>query len=325
LKQPAHWYAVDEATRIANQVLLYQRDNGGWEKNVDMAAMLTQAERQKLLGEKSRTDTTIDNGATTTQLAYLAKVVTAKNIDAHKAGFTKGLDLLLAMQYANGGFPQYFPLRDDYSRRITFNDNAMVNVLRLLRDIAKKKEDYLFVDEERRSKAAAAVERSIALLLKTQVVVDGRKTVWAAQYDEVTLKPAAARSFEPVSLTAGESVGIVKFLMLDASPSPEVREAVDSAAAWFAAAKLAGIRWERKDGENRVVKDAAAGPIWARFYEIPSMRPIFIGRDGVVKYDVMAIEPERRNGYAWYVDGPRDLIDEDYPRWKRKISGTNKK
>jgi len=321
LKQPKLWYAVDEATRIANQVLVYQRDNGGWEKNVDMAAMLTQEERQKLLAEKSSSDTTIDNGATTTQLQYLAKVITAKNIDSHKAGFFKGIDFLIGMQYENGGFPQFYPLKKDYSRYITYNDNAMIYVLKLLRDIAKKKEDYLFVDEVRRLKAEKAVERAIPVLLTTQVVIGGERTVWAAQYDERTLKPASARKFEPISLTAGESVGIVKFLMLESNPSAETVDAIESAVKWFESNKLNGIRWERKNGENGVVKDKSAPPIWARFYQIETMKPIFIGRDAVIKYDVSQIEAERRNGYAWYVDGPRDLIDEDYQKWRSRIAG----
>jgi PelA/Pel-15E family pectate lyase len=319
LKQPKLWYAVDEATRIANQVLLYQRDNGGWEKNVDMAAMLTQAERTKLAAEKSNTDTTIDNGATTTQLAFLAKVISAKNIDAHRTGFFRGLDFLLSMQYENGGFPQFYPLKRDYSQHITFNDNAMINVLKLLRDIARKKEGYLFVDEARRSKAEIAVTRAIPLLVKTQVEVNGKKAVWAAQYDAKTLKPAAARTFEPVSLTAGESVGIVRFLMLDSTPSPEVRDAIETAIRWFAASELRGLRWERKNGENLLVHDPNAAPIWARFYEIETMKPIFSGRDGVIKYDVMKIEAERRNGYAWYVSEPNELLNEDYPKWKAKV------
>lgn len=320
LKQTKLWYAVDEATRIANQVLMYQRDNGGWEKNVDMAAMLTQGERTKLIAEKAQTDTTIDNGATTTQLQYLAKVITAKNIDTHKAGFFKGLDFLLAMQYENGGFPQFFPVKKDYSRHITYNDNAMINVLKLLRDISKKKEDYLFVDEERRAKAEKAVDKAIPVLLKTQVVINGKKTIWGAQHDEVTFKPAAARNFEPVSLTAGESVGIVRFLMLDGSPSPEVIDAIESAVKWFEGNKLTGIRWERKNGENVVIKDKNAPPIWARFYQIETMKPIFIGRDTIIKYDVTQIEAERRNGYAWYVDGARDLLEKDYPKWKRALT-----
>ena len=319
LKQPKLWYAVDEATRIANQVIVYQRDNGGWEKNVDMAAMLTQAEREKLIKEKSSTDTTIDNGSTTTQLAYLAKVITAKNIDNHRVAFFKGLDFLLAMQYENGGFPQFYPLKKDYSRYITFNDNATINVLKLLRDIAKKKDDYLFVDEERRARAEAAVTKSLPVLLKTQIVIDGKKTIWAAQYDEVTLKPAAARKFEPVSLTAGESVGIVRFLMLDSTPSPEVVDAIESAVTWYKKNQLSGIRWERRNGESSVIKDKNAPPIWARFYQIETMKPIFIGRDAVVKYDVMQIEPERRNGYAWYVSEPNELLNDDYPKWKAKI------
>ena len=321
LKQPKLWYAVDEATRIANQVLMYQRDNGGWSKNIDMAAMLTQAEREKLAREKTDVDTTIDNGATTTQLAYLAKVITAKNIDAHKAGFFKGLDFLLAMQYENGGFPQFYPLRDDYSREITFNDNAMINAVRVLRDIAAKKDEYLFVDEERRVKAERAVARAVPLILKLQVVVDGKKTVWAAQYDEKTFKPAAARTFEPISLSAGESVGIVRFLMQE-KPSPEIADAIESAIAWYGKNKLAGIRWERRKGENVVIKDKTAPPIWARFYQMETMRPIFIGRDAVIKYDVMQIEAERRNGYAWYVSEPNELLNEDYPKWKKKVAGS---
>jgi PelA/Pel-15E family pectate lyase len=319
LKQPKLWYAVDEATRIASQVVLYQRDNGGWPKNVEMSAMLTQVERERLGPEKSETDTTIDNGATTTQLAYLAKVITAKNIEGHRVAFFKGLDFLLAMQYENGGFPQFYPLKNDYSRNVTFNDNAMIDALRVLRDIAKKKDDYSFVDEERRIKAERAVTRAMPLILQTQIVVGGKKTVWAAQYDERSLKPAAARKFEPVSLTAGESVGIVRFLMLEATPSAETKDAIESAIAWYRRNQLNGIRWERKNGEHVLIKDKNAPPIWARFYQIETMRPIFIGRDAVIKYDVMQIDAERRNGYAWYVDAAKELLSDDYPEWKAKV------
>lgn len=319
LKQPKLWYAVDEATRIANQVVLYQRNNGGWPKNIDMAAMLTQAERDKLLREKSETDTTIDNSATTTQLAFLAKVITARNIDSHRESFFKGLDFLLAMQYENGGFPQYYPLRKDYSRQITFNDNAMINALTLLRDVARKRDDYLFVDEARRQKAERAVAKAIPLILTTQVVIGGRKTIWAAQYDENTLKPAAARKFEPASLTAGESVGIVRFLMRE-KPTPGIGEAIEAAVEWYRKNKLEGVRWERKNGENVLIKDKTAPPIWARFYQIETMRPIFIGRDAVIRYDVSEIEAERRNGYAWYVTEPNELLNKDHPKWKSAMA-----
>jgi PelA/Pel-15E family pectate lyase len=326
-KQSPEWYQTDEAARIGDQVILYQRANGGWEKNVDMALMLTQREKQKLNDTRADvSETTIDNRTTYPQVAYLAKLITASmkkssppnNFAKYKEAFFAGLDYLLVSQYENGGWPQFYPLRKGYYSHITFNDDATIGVLRVLRDIAKKKDDYLFVDEDRRVKAEKAVERAIPMILKTQVVVNGKKTVWAAQYDEKTLQPAAARAFEPISLTAGESVGIVRFLMLDSKPSADVVEAVESAVKWFRANSVKGIRWERKNGENLVIADKSAPPIWARFYQIDTMRPIFIGRDGEVKYDVTQIEAERRNGYAWYVESPRELLD-DHAAWQRKV------
>ena len=329
LKQQPLWYQTDEAARIADQVILYQKENGGWEKNLDMTAMLTQKEKETLAAKKSDTsETTIDNKATYTQIAYLGKIITASllkttppnNFPKYKEAFNKGLDYLFAAQYANGGFPQFYPLKKGYYTHITFNDDAMIGVLKLLRDIAKKKEDYLFVDEERRLKAEKSVEKSIPLILQTQVEIKGEKTVWAAQYDETNLKPAAARKFEPVSLTAGESVGIVRFLMLDSKPDQATIDAIESAIKWFRENQIRGVRWERKNGENSIVKDKNATPIWARFYQIETTKPIFIGRDSVIKYDVSEIEAERRNGYAWYVSEPNELLEKDYPKWKEKIN-----
>jgi PelA/Pel-15E family pectate lyase len=326
-RQNPLWYQTDEAARIADQVVLYQKDSGGWEKNIDMAAILTQVEKEALVKSKSGGETTIDNGATYTQIEYLAQVITASllktsppnNFPKYKEAFNRGLDFLFSAQYENGGYPQFFPLRKGYYTHITFNDNAMINVLKLLREIAKKKEDYTFVDEERRLKAEKAVEKALPLILKTQIEVNGVKTVWAAQYDENTLQPAPARKFEPISLTAGESVGILRFLMYDSKPNQVTIDAVEAAINWYRANKIEGIRWERKNGENLVVKDKNAAPIWGRFYELKTMKPIFIGRDAVIHYDVMEIDAERRNGYAWYVSEPNELLEKDYPKWKAKI------
>ncbi|HKR21095.1 MAG TPA: pectate lyase, partial [Pyrinomonadaceae bacterium] len=213
----------------------------------------------------------------------------------------------------NGGWPQFYPDLSGYYKHITFNDNAMIGVMKLLRDVAAVKPAYTFVDEARRAGAAKAVEKGIECILKTQVVVNGKRTVWCAQHDEVTLAPAPARKFEPASLSGGESVEIVRFLMAIQNPSPAVVEAIDSAIKWFEETQINGIKWVN----SLVVKDPQAGPIWARFYEIGTNRPIFIGRDAVVKYDVMQIEDERRTGYAWYVDEPAKLLKE-FPKWQSK-------
>jgi PelA/Pel-15E family pectate lyase len=326
LKQKPEWYASDEAVRIADNLLLYQRDTGGWPKNIDMARVLTDAEKAELLLQKQEADSNIDNGATYTQLAYLARVYTARKLERHKQAFDRGVEYLLKAQYPNGGWPQYYPKLTGYYKHITFNDDAMINVMRLLRDIAQKKSNYLFVEETRRTSAEKAVEKGIELILKTQIVMEGRRTIWDAQYDEVTLKPAAARRFEPVALASRESASIVRFLMGIKQPTQQVIEAIECAVSWFEKTKLTGVRWVEKSDASKpqgfervVIKDPNAGPLWARFYEIGTNRPIFVGRDSAIKYDVMEIEAERRNGYGWYSEEPAELLSKDYPAWRKKL------
>ncbi|MBI1763697.1 MAG: pectate lyase [Acidobacteria bacterium] len=325
LRQSAGWYGSDEAVRVADNVLLYQRDTGGWPKNTEMAKLLTAGERAELNENKDHLDSTIDNGATYTQLEYLARVFSATKQERFKTAFFKGLDYLLQAQYANGGWPQYFPLRKGYYTHITYNDDAMIGVLRLLRDITRKQPEYGFVDDPRRQRAGQAVAKGIECILKTQIVVDGKRTAWCAQHDEVTLAPAKARAYEHPSLSGSESVGIVRFLMEIENPDARVSNAIEAAVAWLKAVQVNGFRYyDKRDaalekGYDRVLEAAAnAGPLWARFYEIGTNRPIFSGRDSIIKYSVSEIEHERRTGYGWYSDRAADLLAKEYPAWWAK-------
>ena len=122
----------------------------------------------------------------------------------------------------------------------------------------------------------------------------------------------------------GESVDIVRFLMSIKDPSAAVVESIESAVKWFERSELKGVKWVKKPDATQpggfdcvVVKDPESS-IWARFYEIGTNRPIFAGRDGVLKYDVTQIEHERRTGYEWYVDGAAKLLKKDYPAWKKR-------
>ena len=322
-----NWYGSAEALRIADIVLIYQRNSGGWPKNIDMAKPFEESERATLIAQKQEIDSTIDNGATYTQLSFLARVYTKTNQERYRESFLKGLDYLFKAQYANGGWPQFYPDLSGYYKHITYNDDAMIGVMKLLRDVAEGKPNCDFVDDARRAQAVTAVEKGIECILKTQVIVDGRRTVWCAQHDEVTLAPAEARKYELVSLSGGESVGILRFLMSIKNPSPAVVEAIQSAIAWFEQTQIKGIKWiEKRDaslpgGIDRVViNDPAAGPIWARFYELGTNRPVFVGRDSVVKYNVAEIEHERRVGYAWYVEEPAKLLQDDYPAWRERLN-----
>ncbi|RXK54856.1 pectate lyase [Oleiharenicola lentus] len=324
LEQPPEWYAGAEARAVAASVLLYQRPEGGWPKNVDMTVPPSAA----FLADAGAHAPTIDNKATTTQLTLLAEVITAAGASAApewRTAFERGFDYLLAAQYENGGWPQFFPLRKGYYTHITYNDNAMVNVLALLRDSAQGRAPFGFVDESRRTRAAAAVQKGIACILRSQVKQDGKLTAWCAQHDEHTLAPAPARKFEPASLSGGESLGLVKFLMTVPEPTPEIIAAVEGAVAWFEQVKLTGVREDHPPApdlphkhDRVLVPDPAAPPLWARFYELGTNRPIYTGRDAIVRYNLSEIEAERRGGYSWHSDDPQKLLERDYPRWRKK-------
>lgn len=329
LSQSPEFYATDEAVRIADNVLLYRRDTGGWPKNVEMARVLNEQDKALLRKAKGRKDSTFDNGATHTQIRYLAKVYNATGLERVMRAIISAIDYMLDAQYDNGGWPQSYPSRG-YSRYITFNDGAMVGVMSLLREIAGKNPEYAFVDESRRQKARDAVQKGIECILKCQIVVDGKKTAWCAQHDEKTLVPRKARSYELASISGSESVGIVRFLMSIDEPEPEVIEAVRSAVGWFREAGLEGIRQVRKKDQSKpggwdrvVVNDASAPVIWARFYEIGTNKPIFCSRDGVPKATLAEISHERRTGYSWLGYYATSLLAKDYPAWQKKVGSGN--
>jgi pectate lyase len=309
-RQPDRWFESAEAKRIAANVLSHQSALGSWPKNIDTGAKPFTGNPKDLRG-------TFDNDATVGELRFLGRIYRVSGGEPYLQAFHRGLAHILEAQYPTGGWPQLYPPGTKYHRHITFNDDCMVNILEFLRAVAGD-EGFRFVSERDRDRARKAFEKGIACILKCQIVVKGELTAWCQQHDEKTLEPRGGRTFEPAAITGRESVGVVRLLMSVDRPSPEVIKAVHGACRWFERSQLAGIRTERRAGDLVVVPDATAPPLWARYYQLETNRPIFCGRDGVVKYDVSQIEAERRNGYAWLGNWPRDLLDREYPAWKAK-------
>lgn len=323
LKKADAWFAGDEAKHVADNILSYQSDLGGWPKNIDTTAT-------PFTGDRKELKPTFDNDATTDELRFLARTYRATKDERYRKAFLKGLDYILQAQYPTGGWPQFYPPDNKYHRYITFNDDAMVRLLQFLRETYRS-DVYAFVDARRRQAARDAFDRGIACILKCQIKVAGQPTAWCAQHDEKDFRPRPGRAYELVSLSGAESVGIVRLLMSLDDPSPEVVRAVEGAVAWFEAAKLKGIRVDVvKDdkspkGTNKVVvKDPAAPPMWARFYEIGTNQPIFSDRDGVAKHDLADIGYERRNGYAWLGYWPAHLLEKEYPAWHARWAARSK-
>lgn len=182
---------------------------------------------------------------------------------------------------------------------------------------------YWYVPTSLREKAKAAFDKGVQCILATQVVQDGKPTVWCAQHDFETLAPAKARAYELPSLSGQESDNIVLLLMDIPDPSPEIVAAIENAIAWFEKSKIEGIRLEyyRNDEgkrDYRVVACEKCPVLWARFYELDTNRPFFCDRDGIKKYDVSQIGHERRTGYSWYNNDGRYVLAR-YKMWKREM------
>lgn len=321
---PKAWYGSDESKTIAENVLLYQSKEGGWTKNTPMHHPLTTEQRAELTAAERPAKSvfsggirpTIDNGGTTTEMQFMAKMYAATNDERYRKSFERGLDYLLEAQYDNGGWAQFYPLRKGYYSHITYNDNAMVNVLRMLRDIFNQKPEYRFVaSQEVVKKARTAFDKGIGCILKTQIMVGDQPTVWCAQHDEVTLLPAQARAYELPSFSGNESVGIT-LLLMELESTPAITRAIEGAVKWFEEHKIEGIRVERQNingvQDRVVVQDASAPALWARFYDLQTGKPFFCDRDGVKRSSIDQIGYERRNGYSWYNGAAQKVLDKYY-------------
>ena len=327
-------YKEDQLTQIGDNMLLFQKNNGGWPKNYDFFAILTNDQKDSVSAGYNVLNTTYDNGNTYTQIAALAQIYTATKIDKYKNGVIKGLDFILSSQYKNGGFPQYFPLENNYSRYITYNDGVSEGIMKLLKDILDGDPQYAFVDSGRRNKLKTAFDKGLICILRTQIADNGKLTAWCQQHDEVTLKPAWARKFETASICNGESAYLVLFLMSIDRPKPELINSIQGAVAWFEASKIYNtvvktIPAERMQTPFRVsvsdrivVEEPGAKPIWTRYYELETHRPLFCNRDSKVVYSLAEVTRERRDGYGWYTYNPQKVLD-NYHEWQIKWAPGN--
>ncbi|PWS27701.1 pectate lyase [Pedobacter yonginense] len=318
-------YAQTATDSTADKMLVYQLGNGGWPKQledksvVDYALPLTPELLEKIKSTKDL-HATFDNKATSREVVYLIKAFKKSQNKAYLKAAEKGIDYILMAQYANGGWPQYYPDKALYRSEITYNDDAMINVLNILQDIATQKNDFELVNPEYIKKAETAVAKGINCILKTQVKQSGNPSIWAAQYDKDSMLPAKARNFEPASLSTSESVGVVRFLMRINQPSLQIKNAIAAAIKWFDANKIVGYRFDRETDPKTKVKTAAlvadnTAMVWARFYDIDKNIPIFGDRDNTIKLKLEDLIPERRNGYAWYGNWAQKLIEKEYPKW----------
>ncbi|HEY3763290.1 MAG TPA: pectate lyase [Verrucomicrobiae bacterium] len=335
-RDPA-WYGASNAQFLADNVVSFQTPAGGWSKNLNFSRHPRARGEHFAPNNLNRFTTpddfdlprdtnwnyvgTFDNDATTTEMYFLARVAahgSPQQARKWRKSFLRGVDYILAAQFPNGGWPQVWPLQGGYHDTITYNDGAMLHVMQLLRDISQGENEFAFVPAKTRRLAAASLERGIQCTLATQIVVDGKPTVWCQQHNALNLAPASGRNYEMPSECSSESAAIMQFFMSLPKPDPAIIASVDGAAAWFKKTAIYGMAFRSSPDGRALVSAPGAGPLWPRYTEIGADRPIFGDRDKTIHDTLSEISKERQRGYNWYNNFPKQAQDQ-YVKWRANI------
>ncbi|WP_415254153.1 pectate lyase [Thermomonas sp.] len=324
-------HAPEDVAKIADNILLYQRADGGWKENEDPARVLDDATRARYAEEARKSGGSFDNRNIYTQVAYLATAHAITGDARYRDGSLRGLQFTLAQQIAGcGGWPHTVPATESYHPHITIADDVTAGVLGMLRQVLDDRQRYGFVDAATLARVRDAVARGDACLLRLQVRQGKALAGWAGQYDAATLQPAQGRKFELPSIAVQETVGVLRYLMAIPEPSPQVVAAIEGAMAWLRKVEITGWRLETFDAppeqflhhssgkDRRLVADPAARGLWARFYDVADNGVVLATRDSVRVARYEDIPRERRTGYDWYGNWPRSLLGKDYPRWRAR-------
>lgn len=326
-------YADDQIVEIANNVLLYQRNNGGWVENRDPTRILTAEEIAAITLDKANPTGSFDNRNVYSQVEYLSAAYLQTGDTRYRDAALRGIHYTLQMQHPKcGGWPHTVPGEQPYHPYITMADEVTSGVLRTLRRISDGAEPFGWTEGWLRSAAADALKKGDACVLKLQVRQNGKLAGWAGQYKPDTLEPAMGRSFELASIVSQESVEMTRYLMGIERPTPEQIAAIEGAIDWFKRSAITGwkietfkidppIKYEYHTAstDRRLVQDPAAPRMWGRFYDLNDNSVVLANRDSVRARQYSDIHHERRTGYAWYGVWPEKLLSVEYPAWQARL------
>lgn len=240
---------LDVTTSVADLIVALQNEDGGFQVLPDNYEM-----SQKETGLGSMKDvSSVYNGATTSELKYLAKYITANKPEDSKYqdAFVKGIKYLLTTQHDNGGWSMNPGSGSGFNANIEVGNKAMTEVLTLLSDIViLNNQDYVFARKAMNvDEIKSAVEKGNDFIVKSQISNNNKKSGWATQYDKsgnVTM----GHTYERESVSSYTTKDVIDYLMTIHNPSQDIKDAVESAYSWLKDVKIA-------DKEQKVVKDTS--------------------------------------------------------------------
>jgi len=257
---------LDAAVDTAQALVRGQLHSGGWDYRIEFDPKLRAKWNYRGAASGGRNTSTLDDDNTQSALRLLMDVHAASPEARLKEAIDYGLAALLKAQYPNGAFPQRFPPPNDYGAYYTFNDNVMGDVVDTLLLSWKYYGEPRFLE---------AVRKAGDFIILSQRPEP--QPIWAQQYD-LEMRPAWARKFEPASVCAGESVGVMRCLIRIWLETGEERylKPIPPALAWYRRSQIAPNRW-------------------ARFYELETNRPLYF----TTKYELVYTDYDLPTHYVF--------------------------
>ena len=205
------------AEKAARALIWGQLPSGGWNYIVDFAGDRSLQHWYATIGKNGWRleefqhyygNATFDDDVSSDAAKFLLRMYLDALDPQYKPALEKAVEFVLRSQYPNGGWPQRYPLKYDFSHHgkpdytsfVTFNDDVVWENVNFLIQC------YQALGEER---LLDAIHRGMNVYLLTQQ--GPPQAGWALQYTP-DLRPSGARTYEPTALLPGLTAAHVRLL-----------------------------------------------------------------------------------------------------------------
>jgi len=227
---------------------------------------------------------TFDDKTTQFATQFLVKLWKVSGEERFGNATRRSANFMLEAQYSNGCWPQKYPLQDNYTRYITLNDAAMMDVMRTLFILWESLGDIQYYE---------AALRGADCLLELQG--DPPQAGWAQQYTSDG-KFGWGRPWEPPSLSSRASINVLEVLLEVYMKTGDKR---------YLEKGYRTFEW--------LLNSQLNNGKWAMYYEYGTNKPIYAGADREITYQYKEAL-EYHPGYSWHGNYIDPDLKENYEK-----------
>lgn len=253
--------ALAAARAAAEALIRGQNRHGGWDHTINFADL-------------SNETVSFDDNQSQSAISFLLALNQVVEDSRLAAATQRAVDMMVATQLDNGGWPHLYPQRGNYHDYATFNDGGINDCVRVM------------IEAYQLSPGDKVIEQSLRRVARFMMIsqLPPPQPGWAQQYNEY-LQPAWARTFEPASVCPAvtiKNVGTLIDLYL-ALGDETLLEPIPDALRWLHETRL-------ENGK------------WARFVELGTNQPLYYDRGRIRVNSIAELHPERSTGYGYETD-----------------------